>query len=52
VLLWVERDTGHGAGKPIEVKVRDAADMVGFLARQLGLPLAGAAADIVDTGGD
>ena len=37
VLLWVERDAGHGVGKPLDLRVRDAADLVGFFAWQLGL---------------
>ena len=37
ILLWVEREAGHGYGKPLALRVRDAADMFGFLAWQLGL---------------
>jgi prolyl oligopeptidase len=41
VLLWVERAAGHSLGKPLELRVREAADIYGFLARQLGLELEG-----------
>ena len=37
ILLWVEGDAGHGAGKPFEVRLRDAADRLSFFGRQLGL---------------
>ena len=37
ILLWVDREAGHGYGKPLALSVRDAADMLGFLAWQLGL---------------
>jgi prolyl oligopeptidase len=39
VLLWVDRDAGHGAGKPLNLRVRDAADMRSFIMWQLGVPL-------------
>jgi prolyl oligopeptidase len=39
VLLWVDRSAGHGQGKPLSLRVRDAADQVAFMAWQLGLPL-------------
>ncbi len=37
VLLWVEGDVGHGRGKPLALRQRDAADLLGFMAWQLGL---------------
>lgn len=45
VLLWVDRDAGHGQGKPLNLRLRDVADQRIFLMWQLGmLPAAGAAA--------
>ena len=44
ILLWVDRDAGHGQGKPLDLRVRDAADQRIFLMWQLGmLPKDGAA---------
>lgn len=37
VLLSVERDAGHGLGKPLADQVRESADQWGFLTWQLGL---------------
>lgn len=37
ILLWVDRDAGHGGGKPLDLRVRDAADQQMFLRWQLGL---------------
>ncbi len=37
ILLWVEGDVGHGRGKPLALRQRDAADVMGFMAWQLGL---------------
>lgn len=37
ILLWVDFDSGHGAGKSFDMQVRDTADTYLFLARQLGL---------------
>ncbi|MGH2377238.1 MAG: prolyl oligopeptidase family serine peptidase [Candidatus Limnocylindria bacterium] len=37
VLLRVDRDAGHGIGKPLGKQVDDAADLVAFLAWQLGV---------------
>src|SRR5690606_11109846 len=37
VLLWVDRDAGHGAGKPLSLRVRDVADQRVFLMWQLGM---------------
>lgn len=39
ILLWVDRSAGHGQGKPLELRVRDAADQVAFMAWQLGLEI-------------
>jgi len=39
VLLRVDRDVGHGPGKPLELKIRDAADELLFMARELGLEI-------------
>jgi prolyl oligopeptidase len=37
VLLWVDMDAGHGGGKPLDLRVRDAADQRIFLMWQLGM---------------
>jgi prolyl oligopeptidase len=37
VLLWVDREAGHGQGKPLHLRIRDAADQQGFLRWQLGM---------------
>ena len=37
VLLWVDRSAGHGAGKPLDMRVRDTADMNIFIRWQLGM---------------
>jgi prolyl oligopeptidase len=37
VLLRVDRDAGHGIGKPLDKQVDDAADLASFLAWRLGL---------------
>ncbi len=37
VLLWVDREAGHGQGKPLDLRVRDAADQRIFLMWQLGM---------------
>lgn len=39
VLLRVDRDVGHGPGKPLDSRIRDAADEVLFMARELGLEI-------------
>jgi prolyl oligopeptidase len=39
ILLWVDRETGHGQGKPLATRIREAADQLGFMAWQLGLPV-------------
>jgi prolyl oligopeptidase len=37
ILLWVDRDAGHGQGKPLNLRIRDVADERMFLMRQLGM---------------
>lgn len=37
VLLWVDLDSGHGGGKPLDLRVRDVADQRIFLMWQLGM---------------
>jgi prolyl oligopeptidase len=37
ILLWVDRDAGHGAGKPLNLRIRDAADVRTFFMWQLGM---------------
>lgn len=37
-LLRVDRDAGHGIGKPLHKQVEDAADQLAFFAWRLGLP--------------
>jgi prolyl oligopeptidase len=39
VLLRVDRDAGHGIGKPLDKQVEDLADQYSFLAWRLGLEL-------------
>ena len=39
ILLWIDRATGHGQGKPLEVRIAEAADELMFFAWQLGLSL-------------
>jgi hypothetical protein len=36
-LLRVDRDAGHGVGKPLDKQVDDYADLLGFFAWRLGL---------------
>jgi prolyl oligopeptidase len=36
VLLWVDREAGHGQGKPLSLRLRDAVDQRVFLTWQLG----------------
>ena len=43
VLFWADRDAGHGGGKPLELRIRDAVDRRIFIMWQLGmLPRSGA----------
>ncbi len=37
ILLWVDRDAGHGGGKPLELRIRDVADQRMFMMWQLGM---------------
>lgn len=37
ILLWVDRDSGHGQGKPLALRVRDEADQWTFVMWQTGL---------------
>ena len=37
VLLWVDREAGHGQGKPLNLRLRDAADQRIFMMWQLGM---------------
>lgn len=37
VLLWVDRDAGHGGGKPRHLQIRDIADQRLFMMWQLGM---------------
>jgi prolyl oligopeptidase len=37
ILLWVDREAGHGQGKPLNLRIRDAADSRIFLMWQLGM---------------
>jgi prolyl oligopeptidase len=51
ILLWVDRDAGHGGGKPLHLRVREVADVRMFLLWQLGmLPVEPATAPV--TGGN
>ena len=44
ILLWVEREAGHGPGKPLSLRLRDLADERIFLMWQLGMLPADSAA--------
>jgi prolyl oligopeptidase len=44
ILLRVDRDAGHGIGKPLDKQVEDLSDQYSFLAWRLGLEPAGATA--------
>ncbi len=37
ILLWVDRDAGHGGGKPLHLRIRDIADQRMFMMWQLGM---------------
>ncbi len=37
ILLWVDRDSGHGAGKPLHLRIRDVADRWAFVMWQTGM---------------
>jgi prolyl oligopeptidase len=47
VLLRVDRDVGHGPGKPLELRIRDAADELLFMAQQLRLEIRRAGVSIM-----
>lgn len=37
ILLWVNRDAGHGAGKPLDLRIRDVVDQWAFIMWQTGI---------------
>lgn len=37
ILLWVDRDSGHGAGKPLHLRIRDVADRLSYFMWQTGM---------------
>lgn len=37
IMLWVDRDAGHGGGKPLHLRIRDVADQRIFMMWQLGM---------------
>ena len=37
ILLWVDRDSGHGSGKPRALRLRDRVDVWSFIMWQTGL---------------
>ena len=37
ILLWVDRDSGHGSGKPRSLRLRDRVDVWSFIMWQTGL---------------
>ena len=37
ILLWVERSAGHGAGKPLRLRIRNAADQWSFIMWRTGI---------------
>ena len=37
ILLWVERAAGHGAGKPLRLRIQETADIWSFLMWQTGM---------------
>jgi prolyl oligopeptidase len=37
ILLWVDRDSGHGMGKPLSITVEEQTDQWSFLRWQTGL---------------
>jgi prolyl oligopeptidase len=43
ILVWVEQEAGHGMGKPLNLRIRAAADDYGFLMWQLGVGRTGPA---------
>lgn len=39
IMLWVDRSAGHGAGKPLRLRIRDAADVWSFAMWQTGMAI-------------
>jgi hypothetical protein len=37
ILLWVDREAGHGQGKPLNLQLRDLVDSRIFVMSQLGM---------------
>ena len=37
ILLWVDRDAGHGQGKPLALRIRDEVDQWSFVMWQTGV---------------
>ena len=37
ILLWVDREGGHGQGKPLRLRIRDYADRWSFVMWQTGM---------------
>ncbi len=37
ILLWVDREGGHGQGKPLHLRIRDVADRYSFIMWQTGM---------------
>jgi prolyl oligopeptidase len=37
ILLWVDRDAGHGQGKPLALRIRDEVDQWSFVMSQTGM---------------
>ena len=37
ILLWIDREGGHGAGKPLKARIQEVADQMMFLAWQTGM---------------
>ena len=37
ILLWVDRESGHGQGKPLHLRVQDVADWMSFTMWQTGM---------------
>jgi prolyl oligopeptidase len=39
ILLWVDRDGGHGQGKPLSRRIRDVSDIWSFIMWQTGVSM-------------
>jgi prolyl oligopeptidase len=39
ILLSIDSETGHGQGKPLNLRIQEATDELAFMAWQLGLSL-------------